>query len=294
MATKQYSNLRLPYFAPKEVLPGPLPTIPEILAAENVFPCIFNKRFIRRVGRHFTVKHGEVELDEADNMYFVEQHSDGKILTPKLYAAFHDMDTDSNFIIMEYVPGKSLETVWTDLGEEGRTRVAAQLKGQFAALRSISPEGYYGKLGRRAYDDIFLGSDRLACGPFASEPELNAALYGRYAALHPELAGGRGAFYRDRVFPAAMVGHPPVFTHGDLQAKNILVRDADGAPVVLDWECSAWYPSYWEYANALWTSRRWGDDWWAFLSQVLEEHVVEFKCMENLLGDLLDAPQPGV
>lgn len=287
-----YIPLTFPFVAAE--LPAPLPTMQEIFASDDVLPCIFNKRSIRRVGQHFIVKHGEIKLDEAENMHFVAEHTNGKVLVPKLYAAFHDDKTDSNFIIMELVQGKSLEELWGELGADGRTRVAESLKEMFGAIRTIPSQGYYGRLANRAFDDIFLGSDTLPCGPFDTEAELNDAFLERYKSLHPELSPGRGEFYRHVVFPAIMKGHKPVFTHGDLQAKNIIIRSGDGKPCIIDWECSAWYPSYWEYTNSLWTSRRWSDDWFRFVGEFLDTYVVEFKCMETLLGDLLDAAQPGV
>lgn len=287
-----YAPLTFPFVAAE--LPAPLPTIPEILASDDIFPCIFNKRSIRRVGQHFIVKHGEIKLDEAENMHFVTEHSNGKILVPKLYAAFHNDETNSNFIIMELVKGQSLEEMWDELGRDGRTRVAESLKQMFGTMRNIPSQGYYGRLAHRPFDDIFIGSNTLACGPFATEAELNDAFFQRYKSLHTELSPGRGEFYRDVVFPTVMKGHEPVFTHGDLQAKNIIIRSEDGKPCIIDWECSAWYPSYWEYTNSLWTSRRWSDDWFRFLGEFLDTYVVEFNSMENLLGDLLDAPQPGV
>lgn len=296
-----YAPLIFPYFAPAAKLPAPLPTVAEILTSEDLFPCIFHDRHIRRVGQHFVVKHGQIKLDEAESMHFVAEQCGDRVLVPRLYAAFRDEETSSSFIVMEYVQGRPLESLWDELGEDGRARVAAQLRTAFDALRGVPSPGYYGRAGGRPFDDIFLGSDgdgdddgALPRGPFETEAELNEALCLRYASLHPGLAAGRGAFYRERVLPAVMRGHRPVLTHGDLQAKNVLVRGADGRPCLIDWECSAWYPSYWEYTNALWTSRRWGDDWFRFLGQFLDEHVVEFKCVENLLGDLLDAPQPGV
>lgn len=172
--------------------------------------------------------------------------------------------------------------------------MAKQLKEQFDAIRTIPSEGCYGRLGRKPCDDIFIGSDTLPCGPFDNECDLNEAFYQRHLSLHLDLGQGRGAFYRDCVFSTVLKGHPPVFTHGDLQAKNILIRSSDGAPCIIDWECSAWYPSYWEYTNSLWTSRRWEDDWYKFLGEFLDKHVVKFKCVDNMLGDLLDAPQPGM
>ncbi|CAN8095480.1 unnamed protein product [Discula destructiva] len=291
MASRLYAPLVFPFISTE--VPATLPTTSEILASDVDFPCIFNKRAIRLVGKHFIVKHGDIKLDEAENMHFVAENSGGKITVPKLYAAYHDEETKSNFIIMEYVKGQSLESVWDELGKDGRTHVAKKLHGMFDAIRSIPPQGYYGRLGSRPFDDIFIGSDTLPCGPFDAEADLNDAFFKRYKSLHPEQSPGKGEFYRDVVFPTVLKDHTPVFTHGDFQAKNIIIRSDDGEPCIIDWECSAWYPSYWEYSNSLWTSRRWNDDWFRFLGQVLDKHVVEFKTMENLLSDLLDAPQPG-
>ncbi|XTI88423.1 hypothetical protein V2W45_1191449, partial [Cenococcum geophilum] len=47
-------------------------------------------------------------------------------------------------------------------------------------------------------------------------------------------------------------GHLPVLTHNDLRELNILV-DKEGSFLtvyVIDWEYSAWCPSYWEYCEA--------------------------------------------
>lgn len=51
-----------------------------------------------------------------------------------------------------------------------------------------------------------------------------------------------------------------VFTHGDLQSKNILVSrigtkdDGSGSGefkiTIIDWEIAGWYPDYWEFCNA--------------------------------------------
>lgn len=44
--------------------------------------------------------------------------------------------------------------------------------------------------------------------------------------------------------------YPVVFTHGDIAARNIIVRDGHVA-ALLDWEYAGWMPEYWEYAFAL-------------------------------------------
>ncbi|KAK3897337.1 hypothetical protein C8A05DRAFT_48007 [Staphylotrichum tortipilum] len=44
--------------------------------------------------------------------------------------------------------------------------------------------------------------------------------------------------------------HPIVFSHGDIAARNIMVRDGH-IVALLDWEFSGWLPEYWEYVFAL-------------------------------------------
>lgn len=61
--------MEMPYYAPTETLPTSLPTVAEIVASKDLFPCIFEKRYICRVGEHFLIKYGNVKLDEAENMY---------------------------------------------------------------------------------------------------------------------------------------------------------------------------------------------------------------------------------
>lgn len=51
--------------------------------------------------------------------------------------------------------------------------------------------------------------------------------------------------------------HNVIFTHGDLFPWNILVEDGH-LSAILDWECSGWYPEYWEITTA-WRSFEAGD-----------------------------------
>lgn len=62
-----------PFYVPMEALPAPLPTIAEMIASNDLFPCIFEKRYICRVGEHFLVKYGRVKLEEAENMQVNER-----------------------------------------------------------------------------------------------------------------------------------------------------------------------------------------------------------------------------
>lgn len=41
-----------------------------------------------------------------------------------------------------------------------------------------------------------------------------------------------------------------MFTHGDIAARNIIVRDRK-IVAILDWEFAGWYPEYWDYVFTL-------------------------------------------
>ncbi|SPJ79289.1 uncharacterized protein FTOL_07680 [Fusarium torulosum] len=69
-------------------------------------------------------------------------------------------------------------------------------------------------------------------GPFVNEDEFNAILQ------TPALPG---VAHHD--------GHKIVFTHSDLNMRNILMYNGRLAGIV-DWENSGWYPDYWEYTKA--------------------------------------------
>ncbi|KAF9512173.1 hypothetical protein BS47DRAFT_1394462 [Hydnum rufescens UP504] len=49
------------------------------------------------------------------------------------------------------------------------------------------------------------------------------------------------------------VRHRLVFTHDDLALRNIMVADDDSGRIaaLIDWECAAWLPDYWEYSKVV-------------------------------------------
>ncbi|KAL9623972.1 MAG: hypothetical protein Q9160_001725 [Pyrenula sp. 1 TL-2023] len=51
------------------------------------------------------------------------------------------------------------------------------------------------------------------------------------------------------------VKHDIVFTHADLNPRNILVDESGRICGIVDWECAGWYPEYWEFTKAHFTVR---------------------------------------
>jgi thiamine kinase-like enzyme len=63
---------------------------------------------------------------------------------------------------------------------------------------------------------------------------------------------------------------PPVFTHGDLNPTNILVR-GDQVVGIIDWEFAGWYPCYWEYTSA-WQAHYTRQGWEKSILKFLDSH----------------------
>jgi hypothetical protein len=55
---------------------------------------------------------------------------------------------------------------------------------------------------------------------------------------------------------------PVVFTHSDLHRKNIMITTTTPTRLlsIVDWEQAGWYPEYWEYCKATYSTGDW-EDW---------------------------------
>jgi aminoglycoside phosphotransferase (APT) family kinase protein len=60
---------------------------------------------------------------------------------------------------------------------------------------------------------------------------------------------------RRQISKAHSVKHDIVFTHADLNLRNILVDEMGRISGIVDWECAGWYPEYWEYTKMHFTVR---------------------------------------
>ncbi|KAF8066471.1 hypothetical protein FPV67DRAFT_1417590 [Lyophyllum atratum] len=74
-------------------------------------------------------------------------------------------------------------------------------------------------------------------------------------------------------------------THGDLSPNNILVNEHFKPTGLVDWQCAAWMPEYWELTTALWRRQRYGGWVNAFtraLPQYTEELEVEMELWKTI------------
>ncbi|KAK4543569.1 hypothetical protein LTR36_005464 [Oleoguttula mirabilis] len=233
-----------------------LPTIAEILASTHFLSHPDSDTKVVKVGEQFAVKYGSrVTLLEAENMEYLANTA---VPAPKVYASMKDPEEDRLFIIMEFIEGETLEAALPSLTSAECDSVFDQIRRALIHMRSFPPPDYLGSSGRRPYlDGIFFSDpvDPKTSGPFADEDEMNEGMLRRLA---QECVPSHVRLLRT-IVESTLQGHRTVFTHADLQPKNILVSrvgskaDGTGGVVevkIVDWEMSGWYPEYWEFCSA--------------------------------------------
>lgn len=146
------------------------------------------------------------------------------------------------YFLMSRVPGVSFAICMERLSDRDFTDFISQMQEYISQLRAIpknvSPEfAICNTLGQACRDTRIRDGDPI--GPFADETAFSQLL------RNPNEPSRRG--------------HSILFTHADLNARNILVDQVtqlDGRKVwkvagIVDWESAGFYPEYWEYTRSL-------------------------------------------
>lgn len=281
------TSFKIPYYA--DDLPCPLPTDAEIENAPDI-SLIYGGRRVVGVGQHFVVKYGlGVNLIEGEHMLFVRENTN--ISVPRVYAIYSNPESGKKYIVMERIVGQTLLSAWPQLAPSEKKSILSTLQKYFDELRQLPSPKYFGSLGKRyLLDDTFWTHepDPLVNGPFDTEEELNEGMARKYI-----YNGGpryRAEYLRHH-FPLIFKGNEATFTHGDLQRKNIMIRDEGGPDnqgpcvVLIDWEKSGWYPGYWEYGMAV-CALQWDDDWCLSINSILAPCVSEAAWFQALRLEL--------
>lgn len=282
----------LPYRADPAILPAALPAVEEIHSARDVL-CEAHRKRVVSVGQDFVVKYGfGIFPLEGEIMLFLRQFT--SVPVPVVYAIFQIPHPEHNhicatYIVMERIQGETLESQWPKMSHAAKETVSLKLRSIFEEMRNLESPGGYCTLGSRGLPDDFFWKKELPndlAGPFDTETGLNEAMVANCF-----LNGRRryAANFYSRAFERILQGHPPTFSHGDIQKKNIMIRSSgnvDGHEeqpsesemeiVIIDWETGGWYPSYWEYVRALYGCARWDDDWNVWIETFLEPKLNEY------------------
>lgn len=288
----------LPYFCDLSRLPAPLPTTADI---ENA-PCTLVERSSKvvRVGDHFVAKYGpqtRLRIQEGLNMIFVSQNLTTPI--PAVYALYEE--NGKGYLLMQYVAGQTLEHLWPSLQPDERRVILSKLRGILDDMRSLPPPSppFYGSVdyGPLPYFLFWTPEPQKEVnGPFLNERDFCLGLVEKLRQIRAENNQhmSRVEWLRKHL-PASLTGHPPTFTHGDIQKKNIMIERIsrpdvldieDGFNlVILDWEDAGWYPNYFEYFLC-YTGFFWDDDWPQIIETCLDPFPVETSIVIQIYHDI--------
>ncbi|KAH8636030.1 hypothetical protein IG631_07864 [Alternaria alternata] len=212
---------------------------------------------------------------------------------------------------MELVNGITLEKSWDNMNKEDRIAVCHQLRHMVDAWRNLKQDvksPFIGKpISPRSKEDkvyfgsglyswcVCLQSSWLKVFDFPCRPHWRTAAFRcrlrfqsrKTPGPFPNLSAFHDYLSTDFGLSKDLGAHAPhefrhhfpdqdsiVFAHADLHPSNILVSTGPNPRVVsiVDWHQSGWYPAYWEYCKARWTSRV-GGEWEAeYLPMFLDQH----------------------
>lgn len=170
-----------------------------------------------------------------------------------------------------YLPGTTLEAAWSHLAVDQKASVRDQLDAIFRDLRTMQhPHGM--PLGGVAGEGC---KDQRRHLRRSKVPILSVADF--------EAFQFSGANYGSTIFIdflrafKSQSSYEVVFAHGDLRPENVIVKITEDNQCIviglIDWECSGFYPEYYEatkVTNCLATNEEW--DWYCFLPPCISPH----------------------
>jgi serine/threonine protein kinase len=227
------------------------------------------------ISRSRLIKTGHrVCLREATTMRFVAERT--SIPVPTVYCSF--VHKDRAFILMERIRGDALPKAWGSLPESARQMIYSQLKGMIQELRALEPPpgtGVESCLGGELLDSRI--SRCPTFGPFKTVQDFHFWLRDglTLSGAKHNVEDGEWQDIKKMVAMQDAPSPPPVFTHGDLNPANIIIR-GDNVVGVIDWEFAGWYPDYWEYTSAYYGNVT-RTDWQDAIDQFLEPFPAELE-----------------
>jgi hypothetical protein len=185
---------------------------------------------------------------------------------------------------MERIQGDVLPKAWKRMSTASRESVLAQLREIFQELRAIAPPsgtGVQNCVGGPLHDSRILhGHPHF--GPFKTIQEFH--LWLRQGLKRGDLKDREKDRdwhdLQDMISKQDGSWPPPIFTHGDINPFNILIRD-EKVVGIIDWEFAGWYPYYWEYTSN-WFSNITRTEWQGMLDKILDPPSPEISKMEQV------------
>jgi hypothetical protein len=147
------------------------------------------------------------------------------------------------YLLITRLPGLPLHRCHDVLSDKDCEHIAMQMKDYLTQLRDIpktvNPHmAVCNTLGEACRDPRIRGGESV--GPFSDEAAFSQSLR-----------------FSDE---PSRRGHKIVFTHADLNPRNILVSEGSSGwsiTGIVDWETAGYYPEYWDFTKAMFEGFRW-------------------------------------
>ncbi|PYH95642.1 kinase-like protein [Aspergillus ellipticus CBS 707.79] len=225
--------------------------------------------YLRRGATSLTPKYHA----EAHTLRIVERYT--SIPAPR---AIDVLETSRHaYMLMTCVPGRPIGLVLDIMTDDQLKQAVHDLKRYVAELRQIPPSPTEYQICNSQGDGVL--DWRI---PDSSREQLR---FKTEADFNKYLTDPFWADIRTRAAKSHGIPHDIVFTHGDLNPRNILAENGRITGIV-DWENAGWFPEYWEYTKAHYTVRSL-KRWLADVVDVVFEGYREELWVENMLSDLL-------
>ncbi|KAJ6184836.1 hypothetical protein N7519_006137 [Penicillium mononematosum] len=184
--------------------------------------------------------------------------------------------SDASYLLMTQVPGRPIGHFLNIMTDQQMENAVTDLKRYISQLRAIPNQVSKFQICNSQGGGIL--DWRI---PDNQREEL---LFETEADFHSYLTRVTTDDTRRLAAKSHAVPHAIVFTHGDLNPRNILAENGKITGIV-DWENAGFFPEYWEYCKMHYTVRsliRWLAD---VVDQVFEGYRDELH-VENMLSDL--------
>ena len=166
---------------------------------------------------------------------------------PKLHDAWQEQDHSLGddyertigYLVMDYVPGRTLSSVWSQMGLEARADVYRQLAEGLATLHSQQlprPGPVGGGISRGFY------FTQYNVGPFETAHEME-----EWFSERQKVCKDFGRVFEDEPDFSGTF-NPLVMCHMDLHMHNVIL-DLDEKIWLVDWACAGGYPVFFEEAQ---------------------------------------------
>ncbi|KAH7092035.1 phosphotransferase enzyme family protein [Paraphoma chrysanthemicola] len=221
---------------------------------------------IVKFGRH-------VSTTEAINLWAIRRVFRDIIPVPEVYGwrVFERDGMTEVFIYMQLIQGPTLQQQWPELSATDKHTICGDLRAMVSCLRNLQdgePQQVIGTICHGPGIDLCL-EDLPLLRPFPSRAVFHDWFSWLWRRHVPDPQSIEDP-WRDLLLDNG----PVVFTHGDLRPANIIVTATSPVRVVaiVDWEMAGWYPDYWEYCKARFTTS-YTEEWCGWIDQFLVPHL---------------------